>query len=392
MKTKSICKGGDAAAHVFSALLSGETRAPDFVALHGSAANDPRAIQSAATQAGVTTVHGGTSCRGVMANGAVDIDGRALGAFAIWDAEGDYGAAAAAFEGAPRRVAADAMRRALLQAGRPGEAPDLVWLSVAPGCEEAVLSGIEDVVGPSTPIIGGSVADDDISGAWGCYDRTTACGDGLVVSALFPSRPISWAYQSGYAPSGRLGVATRVEGRRVIEIDGRPAFDVYQAASNGAIAPPTADGPTTILSESTFHPIGREVDSVAEIPFYLLAHPAVANPDGSIALFADVDQGEELFLMSGSETSLVSRAGRVAALSAKRANFTPGEIAGALIIYCAGCMLSVENQMSLVASEVNAAVGGAPSLGIFTFGEQGPVELNKNHHGNLMISCALFSR
>ncbi|MEO0820894.1 MAG: hypothetical protein AAF074_10770, partial [Pseudomonadota bacterium] len=47
---------------------------------------------AAAAERGVRTLHGGTSCRGVMAGGRMLADADAgLGLFALWDSEGAYG-------------------------------------------------------------------------------------------------------------------------------------------------------------------------------------------------------------------------------------------------------------------------------------------------------------
>jgi len=53
-------------------------------------------------------------------------------------------------------------------------------------------------------------------------------------------------------------------------------------------------------------------------------------------------------------------------------------------------MLSVRPRLSEVVGKVSAALGGAPFLGTFTFGEQGPILGAGNRHGNLMISCIIF--
>lgn len=282
------------------------------------------------------------------------------------------------------------MQAALARAGRPGEAPDLVWISAAPGREEAILAGIADVVGPTTPVIGGSAADNDISGRWRLFDAEREAGEAVVVSVLFPSRPVSTAYQSGYAPTARSGVATRVQGRTVLEIDGRPAAEVYADWTAGAV-PAACDGPRSILAESTFHPLGRAAGAVSEVPLHLLAHPATVRPDGGLELFAEVAEGERLTLMTGSVEGLTTRAGRVVGLACERGHLAPGGVAGALVVYCGGCMLAVRERMDRVAAGVDAALGGAPALGIFTFGEQGSLVCGRNLHGNLMISCIAFS-
>ncbi|MEM6486672.1 MAG: FIST N-terminal domain-containing protein [Pseudomonadota bacterium] len=376
-----------------AALASESATPPDFLAVYASAAHDGDRVRRRFAAVGASALHGGTSCLGVMAGGRMRADGgRGIGCFALWDADGAFGTGLAALGDDPRAAARDAVARALDRAERPGEAPELVWLTAAPGAEEALIAGIEDVVGANVPILGGSAADNDLSGAWQVFDAEASVGAGVAISVLFPSRPVATAYQSGYAPTETAGTVSRVEGRRVYEIDGRAASAVYADWTHGAVAPDASTGPATILSASTLHPLGRHVGDVADVPFYVLAHPATAHPDGSIELFADVQPGERLTLMTGSSDSLVRRAGRVAALAAQRGGIARDEIAGALVIFCGGCMLAVRERMDEVAGAVDRALGGAPSLGIFTFGEQGAVLGERNRHGNLMISCVTFAR
>ena len=65
-------------------------------------------------------------------------------------------------------------------------------------------------------------------------------------------------------------------------------------------------------------------------------------------------------------------------------------MSGALVIYCAGCMLTVQDRMGEVAQGVCQVLGDKPFLGSFTFGEQGCFIGGSNHHGNLMISVVVF--
>ncbi len=62
-----------------------------------------------------------------------------------------------------------------------------------------------------------------------------------------------------------------------------------------------------------------------------------------------------------------------------------------MIVYCAGCMLTVQNEMDRVVKELNDTLNGSPFLGTFTFGEQGCFIGGENRHGNLMISAVIFS-
>lgn len=334
-------------------------------------------------------LHGSTSCLGAMTN-----DGQTSGVaiFGISDAEGAYGTGLSSFDKGPRLSASEATKSALRDADRVGEQPDLIWVSATPGTEEDVVEGIQDVVGSDIPIIGGSAADNSVAGNWFVFDGRTTEPEGVVVSVLFPSRPISFAYQNGYSPTAHTGRVTKAAGRVLKEIDGKPAMEVYSSWTGNAVAE-VGHGETSsaILSASTLWPLGREISQVGQVPFYLLAHPAVAHENGEIELFATVHEGEELTLMNGTEQSLVERAGRVAALARKTGRQCDEPVSGALMIYCGGCMLSVQDHLPSVVEGVNEALGGAPFLGAFTFGEQGALLKAGNRHGNLMISCIVFS-
>ena len=63
---------------------------------------------------------------------------------------------------------------------------------------------------------------------------------------------------------------------------------------------------------------------------------------------------------------------------------------GILIIYCAGCMLTVSDSISTMLDKVRNSVGDIPVAGAYTFGEQGRFLDGVNRHGNLMISAVVF--
>ena len=371
-----------------AAWFSSHETPPDFLALHQSVATrQPKPEQQ---MPGVRALHGATSCLGVMSHKGPFISG-GLGAFAIWDEDGDFGTGLRPLEKDARAAAKEATEAALLAADRAGEAPDVIWLSCSPGSEEDILAGIEDVVGANVPILGGSAADDTVEGHWQVFDADRVEANGVAVSVLFPSRPISFAYHNGYAPTAKEGKVTSSDGRKLIEIDGRPAADVYRQWTGDGVIPATISEHTGILSQSTLSPLGRHLDDVGGVPFYLLFHPAGVLPDGTIELFADVEVGDTLTLMAGAPAQLTQRAGKVAALAADSGNLAPKDVAGALLVYCGGCMLAVQDRLEEVSDGVVEALPDVPFLGVYTFGEQGMVMGGRNRHGNLMISAIVFS-
>jgi hypothetical protein len=375
-------------ADMLESLAVGTAGQPQFVAVHFGVGCGADLLADASRAAfPAAALHGGSSCLGIMTQAGVRIgNGAGIGALAIWDADGSYGTASADLGADASAAARHATEDALVAAGRTGEIPDLIWLTVAPGREEQVIDGIRSVVGPGVLIVGGSAADNDVSGQWAQFGPSQTHADGLAVSVLFPSVPIASAYQSGYAPTGQSGVVTRVAGRRLFEIDNQPAAEVYHRWTGGAV-PVAGANTVSILAAATFWPLGRITRQIAGVPFHLLAHPAAAQPDGSLELFADLSVGDRIWQMQGSADSLVSRAGRIARQARDQ---TDGALSGALVIYCGGCMLAVRDRMEEVRRDIVEALGEVPWLGVFTFGEQGVPTGGAASHGNLMISCTAF--
>ena len=95
--------------------------------------------------------------------------------------------------------------------------------------------------------------------------------------------------------------------------------------------------------------------------------------------------------MAGTIESLVARAANVAHEALRAAELTADQIAGALVIYCAGCMLTVGDAMPGVVEGLTQALGQKPFIGAFTFGEEG-YSATCSRHGNLMISVVVFEK
>lgn len=338
-----------------------------------------------------TPLHGGTSCQGVMSNrGFHSEQNRGMGLLAISDPQGSYGVGAADIGEDPRGAASAALEDALENAMRVGEIPDLVWMNAAPGCEEELIKGIEDVIGSDVPVAGGSAADNTVAGNWHQIARNRVYSNGVVISVFFPSVKLSYAFHSGYDPTDLRGKVTKARGRTISEIDGRPAAVVYNEWTDGLIEDAIPNG-GNVLEVTTLAPVGREVGRVEGVSYFKLSHPERIAADGTISFFTDFVEGDEIVLMAGSRNSLIARAGRVTQAAISAGGFAPAAIAGAVCIYCAGCMLTVREDMAKVAEEINLSLSKAPFFGVFTFGEQGCFVGHENSHGNLMISVVVFS-
>jgi len=334
-------------------------------------------------------LHGASTCLGGMTEqGFVSQQGRGLTLFGISDPDGSYGVGGGHIKDSARAAATEAILAALDDADRPGELPSIVRLTATPGAEEEVIAGIEEILGEDVPIIGGSAADNTVEGHWMLANGQHIGANEVVVSVLFPSVETGFAFHSGYSPTKTTGRVTRADGRTLYEIDGEPAAAAYNRWTGGAIDNALEGG--NVLASTTLYPLGRAVGEVGGVPYYRLSHPDGVTEDGALTLFSDIAVGDELVLMEGSVDSLVTRAGRVADAALSASDMTRDSISGALVVYCAGCMLTVQSEMDRVVDSLNQSLGGNPFLGTFTFGEQGCFVGGENRHGNLMISVVVF--
>ena len=369
-------------------------QAPNYIMTHASASYDLTAILNGIRTAFPNSqIHGSTSCLGALSGvGVMSSDGFGLAIIAIYDPEGDYGVGRRTIGDHPRDAAVQAFDMALDEAARPGQSPDLLWLSSAPGAEEEIIAGLQDIVGLNTIIIGGTSADNEIAGNWKQFDHTGLGDDEVLVSAMYPSVNVGTAFQNTYDPTPIRGRVTKASGRSIIEIDGQRAADVYREWTGRLLSSCSPDETTNILALSSLTPLGRNIGDVGGVDFYLLSHPETVTENGHITLFTDIMVGDELTLMVGTDTMLITRAGRVVEEARIVGEFAPDSMLGAIVVCCAGCMLKVRDDIRKIHKNIQSVLGDVPFIGTFTFGEQGRVLARENRHGNLMVSAVVFGK
>lgn len=364
---------------------------PDLLIVYPSVTFGLEALRAAlAAEFPTARLHGGSSCLGAMTEqGFHSEGGHGVGVLAIRDPHGAYGTAMRPLGGDPAVLAAEATSAAMADARRPGEMPIAVLVTATPGQEEEVIRGIERAAGAHVPILGGSAADNAVEGRWEVFDRCTTATSAMLITALYPSVDVSYSFHSGYSPTALRGRVTSAEGRLVRAIDGEPAAVVYARWLDGGIDD-ALEGGASVLARTTLYPLGRVAGSIEGSAYYQLSHPERITADHALAQFATVGEGDELVLMRGTPDSLVDRAARVARAALGASDAEPGDVIGGIVVYCAGCMLTVQDRMDEVVAGLQRALPARPFVGTFTFGEQGCFPSGENKHGNLMISALLF--
>lgn len=384
-------KSGEAASEAYKRLLEKLPGIPQLLLVHSSCEYDNEVVvRQIRTLAPGVLLQGGTSCLGVMTEAGFHTkDNKGIGLLGLYDPEGSYGVGICETGTNPGEAARSALDQALAQANRPGEVPLVILITNHPGHEDLVVRAIEEHIGVNVPIIGGTSADNDMSGQWLQFGNDMVLAQAVSVAVLFPSAEIGYAFHSGYEPSQFRGKVTRSKGRILYEIDHRPAGQVYNEWTNGLITDFLSRG-GNLVPTTNFTPLGNQVGEVGGIAYYRLSYPVEIVENQALLLFTDVNEGNEVVLMKGTHDSLATRAGRVATAALENAPFKPQQAEGAFVLFCTGCMLAIRDRMPQVVEDLRSALHGIPFLGSFTLGEQGCFLGGENRHGNLMVVALVF--
>ncbi|WED23185.1 FIST C-terminal domain-containing protein [Vibrio sp. JC009] len=369
---------------------------PGFIVCYYTEEYSAAALCDALTKAfPKSKIHGCSSSSGVMTDEGYH-EGPVVAVLAIAD-DAPFSSYGTAIQHFPEKDKCNKQRikllthqvleQAIKNADRIGELPDLVIIHSTFGYEEFMVEQVEEQLGGRIKLIGGSAADNNLTGDWSIITETASSDSGLSISVLYPSKPLLTAFSSGYAPSVYGGTVTKAKGRDLIEINGKNAGEVYTNWVDEYL----------MLSENTFNseninalfPLGRIAGRIFGNPYYKLSHPQMVNPDGSITLFTDIDQGEHIHLMVGGQEQLVNRAAQVT-MSAINSQPTEIDLKGGINIFCAGSQQVIVDELDQIHKTTKQAYRNAPFICPFTYGEQGCFANGENAHGNLMLSSVIF--
>jgi len=146
-----------------------------------------------------------------------------------------------------------------------------------------------------------------------------------------------------------------------------------------------------VLAQTSMFPLATDGGRLDGVSHYRLIHPEIVTSTGGLRTFCNLDVGARVYAMKGDRRRLVDRAGRVAEQAAQMLAADRSRIAGAIVVYCGGCKMAIGEDIERVSVAVANNLADAPFIGCFTFGEQGRM-LDRNVHGNLMISAVVFSQ
>jgi hypothetical protein len=155
--------------------------------------------------------------------------------------------------------------------------------------------GVYDVTSALVPLVGGAAGDDMQGvGTW-TFGEGIARTHGLTAVWIDADRPIGVAAGHGFRPVGSPHVVTKVDGRRVLELDGRPALEIYLGELGGRLpmsigmqahhVPSHPLGAITVSGRHDLFPVAPSGDVLAcraEVPEGTLVEIMCTDPQGLV--------------------------------------------------------------------------------------------------------------
>mmetsp|Transcript_98032 Transcript_98032/g.184295 ORF Transcript_98032/g.184295 Transcript_98032/m.184295 type:complete len:642 (+) Transcript_98032:59-1984(+) len=318
-------------------------------------------------------VHGLTSCGNLLCAGKAE---PGVGCIVVSAAKG---ALSSVWEVDP------AVASAMLKKKAPG--PTAIIMSTTPGSEEAGIAALAKDF-PSIPVYGGTAADNEVKGDWKLMTTDGPKDSGYSFVAVGQGVHFGASMLGPYTPTDKIAKVTKSEGRKVIELDGKPALPWVvdwlgdavkeQAEKGGMILGATADKPICVKQGSEFIP----------------AHCAVLNPaDQSVDFFAPMPEGADLVVMNSSDGPSTGYAACLKDAFDEAVKSLDGQAPKAgLLLYCGGMSIAVGDNMvkGLSDGELLGKLGKMPLLGISVFGEQCCMKESGNVQRNLSMGFLLF--
>ena len=282
-----------------------------------------------------------------------------------------------------------AMLQAIASAGKqPQDTPRLVLVTLPRSFEEEAIEGIVEVVGPNTALVGGTAGGPkfEVFGENEVYDN------GISLLAIYTDLPMGWIFEGGFDVKDQpSGVVTKVDGNAIVEIENRPALEVYDGWLDGHISRLATEvkDPKSIRTLLTLHPLYRKYTSPEGQDHFLFSHPWPKDDSVETKIImtsTKIKVGERIYVSSGSWQTFLNRIGNlpIKAKVAGGIGATQGSIFGIGYI-CAGVMGVIpESERAKMSFLINHNNNNAPFIAPFTWGEQGQFPGIGNKHGNLL--------
>ncbi len=229
-----------------------------------------------------------------------------------------------------------------------------------------IIRGVQEVLGTSFPIVGGSAADDFMfNNTFQFYDENVY--QDSVCGILFSGDiSIGIGARHGWYPLGKPRIVTSADHNIIKKLDGKPAARIYEDYFGKRVADLQQE---PMARMSVMYPLGMSIPEEEEC---IIRNAMKVDAEGSLICAGEVPKGSEIRVMMGSKETALKAAQKAAeiALSGLRRRK-----ASMVFVFDS---VSRERLFGLKAKEEIAVVQkifgpDTPIAGFYTYGEQAPL-------------------
>lgn len=222
---------------------------------------------------------------------------------------------------------------------------------------------VEEIMGRTSGfhhVVGGAAGDE------GKFTETLVGANGLArpdaaaALHLFSSKDWGIGVGHGLEPASERMRVTKSEGNVVFELDGKPAFEAYQAHAKRQGVELGKDNLGSYL-------IGNELGIYVFDQLQRARAPLSVGSDGSLACAGHIPKGASVCILDGEPDKMVVAAG--AAAREARDGLRGNEPAGAIIFDCVCRGMILDGQFEREIRSVRSVLGDVPVAGFLTYGE-----------------------
>jgi hypothetical protein len=277
-----------------------------------------------------------------------------------------------------RKVRQDALSRV-----RPHDALLLLTDGYV-GDQREIVRGAYEITGARVPIVGGVASEKVAERPTAVYVGGTLYDRGLAALWISSPRPLGVGVEHGWRPAGRAMLITGAHGNVITELDGRPALPTYLEMVEQSKAEHRTDvGAYEALVR------GRVTDRPFGMPNarggYDIRHVMRVTDEG-LELFGYLPDQGVVRIMAATPVNLLDGARNAAEMAVGQLGRPPRAL---FVFDCVGRRDALQEQIHEEVSSFVEVSGGAPMIGLFTYGEFARVTGSTGFHNATVAVLAL---
>jgi hypothetical protein len=229
-----------------------------------------------------------------------------------------------------------------------------------------IIRGVQEVLGTSFPIVGGSAADDfSFNNTFQYYDENIY--QDSVCGVLFSGDiSVGIGARHGWYPLGKPRIVTSADHNIIKKLDGKPAARIYEDYFGKRVADLSTE---PMARMSVMYPLGMSIPEEEEC---IIRNAMKVDSEGALICAGEVPKGSEIRVMMGSKETALKAAQKASeiALGALRKRK-----ASLVFVFDSVSRERLFGRKSKDEIEIVKKIFGpdTPIVGFYTYGEQAPL-------------------